>query len=110
MTKREMYEVIKVAMVENEEVVAFCEHEIELISKKKSVQTKTQKENVAITEVIYKALAEVGRPVTVSELIAENPEVAQYSVSKVSALLKPLKDNGRVVRTVDKKKAYYTVA
>lgn len=36
--------------------------------------------------------------------------MAQYSNQKLSALLKQMVDNGEVVRTMDKKKAYFEVA
>lgn len=92
----------------------FVLNEIDLLEKKhsKSGQTKTQKENVRIMEKIVSALAEIGKPVTISELQSANAEMAEYSNQKLSALLKKLSDEGenqRVVKTQEKKKSYFSV-
>ena len=111
MTKKEMFNLIANAMKENDDVVAFCKHEIELLEKKvsKSGQTKTQKENAILIESIFSALATVGRPVTITELQTEVVEMSNYSNQKLSALLKKLVDCGRVVKTIDKKKSYFSI-
>ena len=114
MTKRDYFsrliEIVEGAYVDNSaEIVDFLKHEIELLSKKKKKKTKTQKENEVLMEVIFNALAEVGRPVTVSELQGANGEVGAMSNQKVSALLKKLVDAGRVVKVTDKKKSYFSV-
>jgi hypothetical protein len=114
-TKREMFAmvsaVVEKAEVENKaEMLKFIEHEIELLEKKssKSGQTKTQKENVLLVEQLKLALAEMERPVTISEFQAESlSEVATLSNQKLSALLKKMVEEGFVVRTVEKKKAYF---
>jgi hypothetical protein len=103
--------VVEKAEVENKaEMLKFIEHEIELLEKKssKSGQTKTQKENVLLVEQLKLALAEMERPVTISEFQAESTfEVATLSNQKLSALLKKMVEEGFVVRTVEKKKAYF---
>lgn len=111
MTKKEMFGYIASAMAENEDVVAFCQHEIELLEKKssKSGQTKVQKENEVLMVSIVNALAIIGRPVTISELQREDAMMSEYQNQKLSALLKKLVESGKVVRTVDKKKAYFSV-
>ena len=119
MTKREWFAEIK-TIVENAQVdsekkagmVDFIDHEVELLDRKhnKSGQTKTQKENVEIMEKIMTALAEVGKPVTITELQNADAGMAEYSNQKLSALLNKLKDNGRVVKTQEKKKSYFSVA
>ena len=111
MTKKEMFNLIANAMKENNDVVAFCNHEIELLEKKvsKSGQTKTQKENAILIERVFSALATVGRPVTITELQTEVVEMSNYSNQKLSALLKKLVDCDRVVKTIDKKKSYFSI-
>ena len=115
LTKRDYFsrliEIVEGVDVDNAaEIVDFLNHEIELLSKKSNVKTKTQKENEGLMEVVFAALAEVGRPVTVTELMGASAEVGTMSNQKVSALLKKLKDAGRVVRVDDKKKAYFSIA
>ena len=115
MTKRDYFskliEIVESANVDNsEEIIDFLNHEIELSKKKSSVKTKTQKENEVLMEVVFNVLAEVGKPMTVSELMSANEEIGAMSNQKVSALLKKLKDDERVVRVEDKKKAYFSIA
>lgn len=111
MTKKQMFEMIKGVCANDGNIVAFCDHEIELLERKnsKSSQTKTQKENEVIMEKVLVALQEVGRPVCVDELRALNTEMGQYSNQKLSALLKKLVDTNQVVKTINKKKSYFSV-
>lgn len=116
-TKRERFEMIKEivlnAGLENEaEMVEFLDNEINLLNKKRAsgAKTATQKENEVLVEKLYEVLAEIGRPVTVSELQKENEEFGAMSNQKVSALMKKLKDAGRVNKVDDKKKAYFSIA
>ena len=115
MTKRDYFskliEIVESANVDNsEEIIDFLNHEIELSKKKSNVKTKTQKENEVLMEVVFNTLVEVGKPMTVSELMSANEEVGAMSNQKVSALLKKLKEDERVVRVEDKKKAYFSIA
>lgn len=114
-TKREMFERL-VGIVENaniegqDEVIAFLNHEIELVSKKRSGQTKVQKANEGLVEVIYEAIAAAERPVTVTEIFEMVKSDEIKSAQKTSALVKKLKDAGRIVRVEEKKQAYFTIA
>ena len=115
MTKRDYFskliEIVEGAYVDNSaEIVDFLNHEIELLSKKSNVKTKTQKENEGLMEVVFNALAEIGKPVTVSELMGANAEVSTMSNQKVSALMKQLVDAGKITKTVEKKKSYFKLA
>lgn len=112
MTKKGMFESLKGYVADNAEMVAFIDHEIELLNRKasKSGQTKTQKENEGIMENILVALEKVGRPVTITELQNENEDMAQYSNQKLSALLKKLNESGKVSKVTDKKKSYFSIA
>ena len=117
MTKKDWFATIR-AMVEGsgnereDEILAFIDHEVELLEKKssKSGQTKTQKENVEVVAKIENALREVGKAVTITELQTTSEEMGAYSNQKLSALLKQMVSKGTVVRTEDKKKAYFSLA
>ncbi len=78
--------------------------------KRTSVNSKAKAEADARAERVYNALAEMDKPVTVSELIAltSDEEVANYTNQRVSALLRKLGD--KVVKTVDKKVSRFSVA
>ena len=111
-TKRMRFEQIKSLVSDNEELVAFIDHEIELLNKKNSrtgKPTKTQVENEAIKAQIVSILERVGKPMTVTQLLAES-ELADLSNQKVSALLTQLRKTGEVVRTIEKKVAFYSLA
>ena len=117
MTKRDWFEAIAKVVEGSEyarkdEALEFIAHEIELLQNRRSTGklTATQKENVAIREKIKVALAEIGKPVTITELIKGVPAMAGYSNQKLSALLRQMKDAGEVVKTVEKKKAYFSLA
>lgn len=118
MTKKEMFTMVA-NVVENSEaankaeMLEFLAHEVKLLEKKnsKSGPTKTQKENEVLMAQLLEALAEFEKPVTVSEFMKESShEVATLSNQKLSALLKKLKEEGKVVKTVEKKKSYFSLA
>lgn len=111
MTKKEMYGVIAEAMKDNEEVVEFCNHEIELLSRKRSKSSKPspkQVENEGIKEAILAVLSESETPMTIGEI---NSVLGKgYSPQKVSALLSQLIKGEKVVKTYEKKVAYFGIA
>lgn len=116
-TKRERFaqlmEIVKASEVENSaELVAFIEHEVELLAKKNSRSgkpTKTQVENETIKAQIVSVLERVNKPMTVTQLLAES-ELADLSNQKVSALLTQLRKSDKVVRTIEKKVAFYSLS
>ncbi len=117
MTKKDWFaalaKMVETSNMENKtEALAFIQHEVELLNRKseKSGQTKTQKENVGIMKKIKAALAEVGKPVTITEMQAASADMAEYSNQKLSALLKKMVDGGEVVKTSEKKKSYFSLA
>ena len=115
-TKKEYFgmvrEIVEASGVENkEDILAFVDREVELLSKRKNGETKAQKENVELMEVVYNKLAEMARPATATEIFNElRDNEAITSNQKVSALLKKLVDEERVVKTADKKKSYFSIA
>ena len=115
MTKKEMFNLIKTLNADNEEIVKFCEHEIELLDNKKSKgNTKANEKATAENELVFNALVAVGKAVTVSELIANADlsalmnESGVVSTQKVSAILKRLKEQGKVTAVTDKKKTLFS--
>ena len=113
MTKKEMFAMvinaIETVEAENKaEMLAFLGHEIELLERKssKSGATKTQIENEQLMIKIKEALAELGKPSTVSEVMP----IVGLSNQKISALLKIMKERGEVIKEVEKKKSYFSLA
>lgn len=112
-TKREYFaQVIAVlkAQTGTEELVAFCEREVELLTKKaENKKAKgTSAENVALAETVYGVLVETGKGMTVSEVQKSREELAGLSTPKITALMRILMDAGRVVRTQDKKRTEFS--
>lgn len=118
MTKKEMFaivmEVVANASVDNKaEMIDFINHEIELLDKKssKSGQTKTQKENEVLKAEILEEMANIEKPVTVSEFQSLTRFAPpEFSNQKISAMLNQLAKDGKLVKTVDKKKSYFALA
>ena len=111
MTKKEMFAMIMEEVKGNAEMVAFLEHEIELLNKKKgSANSKKEEEQKAVMELIRIRLKAIAKPVTVSELQFADVELAKLSNQKISAMLKKMVDNGEVVKTIEKKVSYFSIA
>ena len=110
MTKVEMFNAIKAVEGLTEDMVAFIDHEIELLQKKSSNKkaTKTLEENIGIKAVIKSVLTDEGA--TVTEIQARDESLANLSNQRVSALLRQMMVAGEVVKTTDKKKSYFALA
>ena len=114
LTKREKFEMLsKLSEVQSNEVLRdFIAHEMELLEKKNSAPKKptaAQVANEAIKTAIVDGM-EVNRLYSVTEIIKEVPECADLTNQRVSALLRQLKEDGKVVRTEEKRKAYFSLA
>lgn len=111
-TKRTMFEAIKVKVADTPEMVAFIDHELELLAKKNSYKstkpTKTQVANEALKARIADVMSD-GRAYLASDVLKalNDPEL---SGSKVTSMLTQMKNDGVVVRTEEKRKAYFTIA
>lgn len=93
----------------NPVLVDFIEHELELLAKKNSAEKKptaVQVANEGIKDAIYNAMQE-NRLYTITELIKEVPECADLTNQRVSALIRQLKDDNKVERIEEKRKAYF---
>lgn len=110
MTKRDYFNNIKNKYPLTEDEVKFIDHEIELLDKKNSADKKPSKEQVANATASASLLdwMEVGKAYTIGDMIKSCPICEGLSNPKVTALLRPLKDNGSVVRTEEKRKVYFT--
>ena len=110
-TKKEMFTRIKAQVKDNAEMVAFIDHEIELLDKKASNKkaTKTQEANIGIKTTIL-AVLEGAKPMTVTEMQGASAELGELSNQKVSALVRQLVEAGKVVKTIDKKVSRFSLA
>ena len=111
-TKREKFEMLK-AMSEvqaNPMLMEFIDHELELLAKKNASEKKLTAQQVAnegLKQTIVDVLAENGGLMTVTDVQKSCEELSALSNQRVSALLRQLKDDGKVERVEDKRKAYF---
>lgn len=112
MTKREKFMELRDMVADNEEMVAFIDHEIELLSKKSSSSrkpTKTQVENEGFKTDILTALADADKAVTIKELCVLCPSIAELTNQRITHMLTDLRKDGKVARTYVKKVAYFAL-
>ena len=117
MTKATAWAIVK-EIVENSnhpksaELVEKIDNELNLLAKKNSAEKKPTAQQVAndgIKTAIVEGM-ELNRLYTVTEIIKSIPACAELTNQRVSALLRGLVETGAVVRTEDKRKAYFSLA
>lgn len=114
LTKAQKFQMLlEVAEVQNNEIlVEFINHELELLAKKNATSTgtrkptKTQQENEVFINVIKEVLSDK-EPKTIAELQQAHEELEPLTNQKISALLKKLVDTEIVEKYVEKKKTYF---
>ena len=113
-TKAQMFTMIKAvpAVAENADMVAFIDHELDLLAKKSASKkpTKVQEENEVLKSKIMDVLATFENGATASEVLGADAAFIGMSNQKISALLKQLVECGDVVKSTDKKKSIFSVA
>ena len=113
-TKKEMFNIIKTAMSDNAEVVAFCDHELELLERKNSAERKptvNQLDNKKIKKVVLEKIGT--NSYTITEIIKNvlvNTEWADLTCSRMTAIATQMAEDGDLIREVVKRKAYYKKA
>ena len=113
MTKREMFVAIREIVADNAEMVAFIDHEIELLNRKASSArkpTKTQIENEAFKADIVAYLTEADMPKAIKELQAEVASIAELTNQRITHMLTDLVKAEVLKKEYVKKTPYYSVA
>ena len=117
MTKATAWGIVK-EIVENSdhpksaELVEKIENEIALLAKKNSAEKKPtaqQTANDGIKTAILNGM-ESGKAYTITELIKTIPACAELTNQRVSSLVRQLVESNQVIRTEDKRKAYFSKA
>ena len=117
--KRDYFMEIREIVKDNAELVAFVDHELELLARKNTgnTQTKVQKENVAVAEMLLEELAKAGKT-TITDLMNTSEVIQNYTLEngnkltnqKISAIFKQQLEAGSITKTVEKKKSYFAIA
>lgn len=113
MTKKEMFAEIRNIVAGNEEMVAFIDHEIELLERKSNSPkkpTKTQIENDGFKAEIIAYLTEVDTPKTIKELQAEIPSIGGLTNQRITRMLTDLVKAETLTKEYVKKTPYYSIA
>ena len=124
--KKRTRKVILSEILELAEVKANTEYVTELnkiiaqLEKKnaKGGTTKTQKENEIVANMLIEELEKVGKPITITDLMNASEVIKEYrlengnalSNQKISAIFKQLVENKTLVKVIDKKKSYFSIA
>lgn len=121
-TRKEMFTSVSDFLAEHDadtDLIDFINHQIELLENKKESkkQSKEQEENATYSNAIYEQMA-FERKYSAAELMKELPAVSDWnanhetelSVQKLASLLKPLVDGGKVIKTTEKRRVFYTKA
>ena len=114
-TKKDMFNRLLNEYDLTPDLVEFVEHELDLLAKKNTTKdgakrlTENQKGNIAIGEEIVSYM-EIDHLYSVTELIKLVPSCAELSVPKVSAIIRPLRESGVLVKVEDKRKVFYKLA
>lgn len=113
MTKRDYFnELLNIAEVKaNKVMVDFINHELELLEKKNASKstalTKEQKANLELKDQIIEEMVE-GKCYTISDMQKELDCCKELTNQKISAMVRQLMAEGKVKRTEDKRKAYFS--
>lgn len=110
MTKKEMFNLIATVNADNEEIVTFCKHELDLLeakSKASKKPTPKQQENEILIDVIRGVLAGYDEPISFRELKKQDEKLDCLSDQKVASLLGKLVSAKEVEKTYNKKTPVY---
>jgi hypothetical protein len=119
LTKRDYFSQLREIVKDNESLVAFIDHELELLAKKNSSRSdapsKTQIENKELSNQILDIMSTLDEAKTITELINETEigkltfgkENKAMTNQKLSRLVNDLAKANKVVRTETKGVAYF---
>lgn len=114
-TKREYYELIKSKLADNAEIVAFCDHEIELLDNRKKTTdgekklTPKQKENLALVATILDNM-ELDTIYSISDMQRKIEACKELTNQKISSLVRQAMSDGTIERVEVKGKAFFKLA
>ena len=115
MTKAQKFQILAdlPAVKADPMLTEFIAHEMELLSKKNASDKKPtaqQEANAVIKQNVLTALAD-GEKRTVSDLLKMVPDLPDTMTNqRMSALVRQMVEAGQLVRTEDKRKAFFSIA
>lgn len=123
-TKREKFEMLRALVEDNDMLIEFIDHEIELLARKTSKSAKltpAQEDALAVMDMVRDILADTDNGMTVGELLKTEP-IASYTKADGNAVSSQMltaiitkhtvsekNPMGDIIRTMDKKSARFTL-
>jgi len=111
MTKKDYFKALLAIdeVADNEELVKFINHELELLGKKADKKpTKEQEANKVLMDKIVAVMTSEGA--TASDIAKKSDDLKDLSNQKVSSMLRKLVEDGRVVKYAEGKKSLFRLA
>lgn len=115
MTKRDYFNILRNAYptsaADYDSIMAFIDHELELLDRKNSAirkPTAKQAANESVKALILDHM-EVGKRYTITDMLKEFPFEEEFTNQRVSALVRQLLLENKVIREEEKGKAYFSV-
>lgn len=99
------------------EQIEFITNEIALLEKKyKASSSKVNEENIKLADIVLEEMTKIGKAVTITDLL-ETETIKNYvlengkhiSNQKLTSIASSLVDSKKLVRVVEKKKAYFSL-
>lgn len=113
MTKKEMFMEIRNAVLSNEEMVTFIDHEIELLERKANSPrkpTKTQIENNNFKALVIEYLISADAPKNLTDIKNNIEPLQELTVNRIARLCNDLVNAGRLNKEYIKKTPFYSFA
>ena len=114
MTKKDYFAkvreiVLGSGVAEDDALIVFIDHELELLAKKSASKSKADVEKAVENDRLGSIVLDVlvGQYMTVTDMMKANVELGQLSNQKVSAIVRKLVENGLVVKSTEKGKSYF---
>ena len=117
LTKKDYFAMLKEIVIDagnivmEDELVAFIDHEVELLNKKSASKSKKDlanaTENDRLGAIALDLITNSANGLTITEMMKSNDELGALSNQKVSAVVRKLVDNGTVERAAEKGKAIF---
>lgn len=105
------YAIDRINNVEMVEALTKLRAQVQKRSTSKSkAQIEKEQQVEAIAETIVQVLASAETPITMAELKEADESLASYTTQRLSAIISKLVDRGQVVKTIEKRKAMYSLA
>ena len=112
-TKREYFAEIRAIVIDNPDLVAFVDHQVDMLDRKSATPRKptaTQLENIGFKDDILIFLSDADKPMNIKEIQNGIPALANLSNQRIARLLTDLVSAEKVVRTKIKQTPYFAIA